>query len=473
MYAIGTLLLLLAQEDVYIRKIDKVRYIEAVQSCRDAEAKMEADESTAIDRLTRILQDPGITEVECSLRIQTSDNYGPPYAFLPYQYRGRARLSLAKKSSSAAEKKQLIEEAIRDLKVSVGKKVSSSQKYLDAAQADLATLSQPVPAAPDRSGAELRARWAQQLADRNFKNAQRLVESGGAALPDGDRASLLADTQKACRQYLTEQMRIFRRNWNSASSVAELRALTREEFETAFALPDPREIVTPHPSYDWARAHQDALRDLRSDKDPLAGLLAMAEASLRLEDAGENPWFKLAEGLAYQTAFGAVEKRMTECVDAPKARREALLAETQALLKTWTGFAGRLDPAFRSRTEVVDRHTQSLTAQLGRKPRELEELDHEDLRSCFEGFPVTDRLLGAEQKFSAREAEGGISRESRRQLLTLIVAARSLRLLIEGRPEDQVQVAVRSDLQKLATLGGASEPDRFGPRLRRIFDSLR
>src|ERR1051325_8165728 len=98
-------LLLLAQEDVYIRKIDKVRYIEAVQLCREAEAKLETDEGTAIDRLTRILQDSGITEVECTLRIQTSDNYGPPYAFLPYQYRARARLSLAKKTPAAAETK--------------------------------------------------------------------------------------------------------------------------------------------------------------------------------------------------------------------------------------------------------------------------------------------------------------------------------------------------------------------------------
>ena len=96
------LLLLMCQEDVYIRKIDKARYIEAVQNCKDAESKIESDETLAIDKLTRILLDPALTEVECNLRIQTSDIYGPPYLFLPYQYRARARMSLANKTAVTA-----------------------------------------------------------------------------------------------------------------------------------------------------------------------------------------------------------------------------------------------------------------------------------------------------------------------------------------------------------------------------------
>ena len=57
--------------------------------------------------------------------------------------------------------------------------------------------------------------------------------------------------------------------------------------------------------------------------------------------------------------------------------------------------------------------------------------------------------------------------------LTWEEAKQAMRLMIEGKPEDQVQVAVRSDLEKLARVGGASDPDRFGPRLRKVFDSLR
>jgi hypothetical protein len=475
-----SLLLLLCQEDVYIRKIDKVRYIEAVQACKEAESKIETDESTAIDKLTRIIQDPNITEVECNLRIQVSDIYGPPYLFLPYQYRARARISLEKKTSAPAEKKFLLEDAIRDLKFSVGKKVGSSQKLLDAAQAEFAKLSQPPAPTPSPGPAPapsplpaIRAKWSPLVADRKFKSARALVEGEGAALPESDRSVLLADTQQACRAYLTEQMRIFRRNWTGVSDLAELQALTRDEFETTFALPDAREIVAPHPGYDWARAHLETLRAARQDKAAVAALLAMAEGAARLEEDGENPWFKLAEGLAFQTLLRDAEKRMTECADAPRARRDALLSEIQTLIGSWTAFLGRLDPAFRTRTESLERHSQTLAAVLERKPRDLAELESEDLRSCFEGFPVADRLLAAEQKFLAREGEAGLTRESRQRLLTLIVAARALRLLGEGKSEDQVRLALRPELEKLSRVGGAVEPDRFGPRLRKVYDSLR
>ena len=475
MNALAALLLVLCQEDVYIRKIDKVRYLEAVQACKEAESKLESDEATAIEKLTRILQDPGLTEVECNLRIQSTDIYGPPYLYFPYQYRARARLSLAKKTSAPAERKLLVEDAIRDLKVSVGKKVSSSQKYLDGAQAELARLAQPAPPAPapDAAGAAIRARWSQHLADRKFKTARALLESEGAALPEADRTALLADTQQACRSWLTEQMRVFRRSWTGAAGLADLQALTRDEFETAFALPDPREIVAPHPAYDWARVHLETLRAVRSDKGTLQSLLTMAEGAARLEEGSENPWFKLAEGLAFQTALRDLEQRITECADAPRARRDVLLGEAQAATNAWTAFLGRLDPTFRQRTEFLDRHTRSLTAVTDRKPRDVAEVDLEDLRSCFEGFPVADRLLAAEQKFSAREAEGGITRESRQKLLTLIVAARSIRLMIEGKTEDQVRQAARGELEKLSRVGGAVDPDRFGPRVRKIYDSLR
>ena len=480
MNLLGALLLLLAQEDVYIRKIDKVRYIEAVQACKEAEAKLESDESTAIDKLTRIIQDPNLTEVECNLRIQVSDIYGPPYLFLPYQYRARARLSLEKRTSAPAEKKSLLEEAIRDLKFSVGKKVGSSQKLLDAAQTDLAKLARPTPSAPTPGPGPapsilpaVRAKWSQLVADRKYTSARALVEGEGASLPESDRAPLIADTQQACRTYLTEQMRAFRRSWTGVSALADLQALTRDEFETAFALPDVREIVAPHPSYDWARAHLDTLRAARADKATVQALLAMAEAAARLEEDSENPWFKLAEGLAHQTILRDLEKRVAECAEAPRARRDAVLTDVQTAMGLWTAFLGRLDPAFRKRTPSLDVHGHALTTALGRMPRDLPEVESEDLRSCFEGFPVADRLLAAEQKFVARESEGGLTRESRQKLLTLIVAARALRLLGEGKTEDQVCQALRNELEKLSRVGGAVEPDRFGPRLRKVYDSLR
>jgi hypothetical protein len=464
-------LLLLCQEDVYIRKIDKARYIEAVQNCKDAESKIESEETLAIDKLSRILLDATITEVECNLRIQTSDIYGPPYLFLPYQYRARARMSLAKKSGSAAEKKLLLEEAVQDLKTSAAKKVASSTKYLENAQAELKKLGEAAPAvspAPESPLVKLRPRWSQLVADRKFKSARTLVEGGGLA--DGDRAMLVAETEQACRAHLTEQMRQFRRNWASVASLSEFQALTRDEFQFSFALPSPEEIVVAHPAYDWARAHAETVRALWSGKTSVAPMLAMAGDAARLEEGSDNPWFRLAEALAYQDAKREIERRIGESLDAPRDRREALVGEAQAIRVTWTKFSEGLDAGFRTRNDSVMTHGKALAVLFEKAPRDVPEIDTEDLRSCFEGFPVDARLLAQEEKLAALEARGGISRESRQKLYTLLVAARSTRLFLSGKTEPQVRQAVKDELEKLARVGGAVAPDRFGPRVRKVFE---
>lgn len=468
---LALLLLLACQEDVYIRRIDKVRYLEATQLCKEAEAKLESEPAASIEKLTRIIQDPAVTEVECNLRIQQSDIYGPPYLFLPYQYRARAKLALAKKTAAVPERKQLVEEAVRDLKFSASRKVTASARLLETAEAELARLARSEPApAPDVGGPRIRAAWQEQLAARKFRTARLVLEREGAALPESERAGLVAETEQACRAWVTEQMSRFRRNWAAAASIADLQAMTPSEFEVAFALPDPQEVLVAHPSFDWARTHLGALRDARSRKASMARLLAMAEGAARLEEGAENPWFALAEGLAFQDARAVVEKRTVDGADAPRAVREPLLAEARAAVAAWKEFAGRLDP--RRYAPAAD-HLRALEAILDRSPRDLAELDSEDLHACFDGFPVEDRLRAEEEKLRARQSQGGITRESRQKLATLIVAAKSLRLFLEGASDGHVKLAVRDDLERLSRLGGATDPDRFGPRIRKVFDSLR
>ncbi len=456
--------LLACQEDVYIRKIDKARYIEATQNCKDAESRIDSDESAAIDKLTRILLDPTLTEVECTMRIQTSDIYGPPYQFLPYQYRARARMSLAKKTAAPAEKKMLLEEAIQDLKTSVAKKVVSSTKYLETAQAELKKIGEAAPSVsptPENPLVKLRPRWSQLVGQKKFKSARALVDGGGLA--EGDRASLIADTEQACRDYLTEQMRQFRKNWLSVSGLTDFQALTRDEFNLSFALPAPDEIVVAHPSYDWARAHESTLRALWSGTPSVAPMLAMAGDALRLEE-GENPWFRLAEGLAYQDARREIERRIGDSADAPRAKRETLVGEAQALRAAWKKFSET------SKNPTAATHGTALDALFEKAPRDLAEVETEDLRSCFEGFPVEARLLAQEEKLVAWDARGGISRESRQKLYTLLVAARSTRLFLAGKTDPQVRLAVKDELEKLSRVGGAVDPDRFGPRIRKVFE---
>lgn len=472
---LAIVLSLACQEDVFIRRIDKVRYLEATQLCKEGEAKIDADPAGAIERFTRILQDPALTELECNLRIQQSDNYGPPYFFLPYQYRARARLALAGKTANAVEKRQLLEGAVGDLKASAERKVTSSTKILATAEAELAKLARPAPPAPpaDNSSAKFRASWQELLAAKKFKAARQLLDRDGAGLHETERAGLIAESEQACRAFLVERMARFRRAWGTVPTLDDLQAMTSSEFELAFALPDAQDLIVAHPAVDWARAHLDALRQARSKQPSLPSLLAMAEAASRLEEGGENPWYAPAEGLAFQAARREVEKRIADSVDAARAVRAPLLEEAESTVSAWKRFDGRLDAEFRKRSTAAADHLRALEALLATKPRDLAELDGEDLKSCFDGFPVEPRLLAEEEKFRKREAEGGITRESRQKLATLIVAAKSLRLFLNGSSDDAVREAVREDLARLSRVGGAVDPDRFGPRIRKVFDSLR
>src|ERR1700746_2003017 len=144
------LVLLLLQDSEYVQKLDKVKYNLATRNCKEAEKKLDSEENVAIDRLTRLIDDPDLSKKECNLYIQQTDQYDPPYAFFPYQYRARARLSLAAKRKPPVEKKAYLDEAVRDLQESVKRNVKSSAAYLDAAQAELKLLAEaaktPAPA---------------------------------------------------------------------------------------------------------------------------------------------------------------------------------------------------------------------------------------------------------------------------------------------------------------------------------------
>jgi hypothetical protein len=466
------------QDNEYVQKLDKVKYNLATRACREAERKLDSDETAAIDRLTRIIDDPEISKKECNLFVQQTDQYDPPVAFLPYQFRARARISLATKAGSPAEKKRLLDEAVHDLEESVRRNVKSSAPYLEAAQAELRRLATgpgaPPPADPTPpAAASLRARQIQLLAENRYQSARLLVEREGAGLAPSDRAELVAQAERACRNYLTEEMRRFRGRLQRIASVADLRAMTKDEFEVTFELPPPAEVAVAHPAYDWARREVPVFSDVWAGRKPGSALLAAAEESAHLEEGGENPWLKICEALAWQDLTAEVERRVAEIADAPKARRDVLSGELRDRLAAWTAFVDRLGPDARKRAPWIDEHTKSVRALAERQPRDLPQLDAEDLRACFERFPVEAELSAFEARLRGFESAGGLTRESRRALYTLLVAARSFRLFLEGKAEAEVCRTVREDLESLARVGGPADPDRFGPRIRRVYDSLR
>jgi hypothetical protein len=470
-----SVLLFACQQDVDIPRLEKQEYFEATQVCKELESRVESDEAVVIDRITAILNNPKITQVECRLRIQLlADKYTQPYLFVPYQLRGRAEWSLALKTPNPVVRKQLLQDAVRDLKMSVAKGIESSRAPLAAAEKEIERLAASTPdASLPRSASALRAAWAERVGEKKYRTARVFVDRDCGALPEKDRADLAAETERACHSYLTEQMMRYRRNLSGIAGLSELRSMTRNEFETLFALPSAEEIILAYGPYDWARAHQESLRQVWASQGSPTALLPMAADAAKLDDRGENPWFRTIEFLAFQDLRPAVERRIAECADAPREKRSRLQTEAQGLLASWKTFVDGLHPAFRARQPIVEEHSRALTAALDRMPRDLAELDQDDLGSCFEGVQVEARLLAKEDQLRRLESQGGLTIESRRNLYTLLVAARALRLFLSGKTQEEVEQASREELQKLRQAGGAVQPDRFGPRMRKVFDSLR
>jgi hypothetical protein len=459
------------QEDVDIPRRDKQEYIEALQSTKDLEPRVESDEASVIEKVTAILANPKITQVECRIRIQLlADKYTAPALFLPYQMRGKASLSLARKTSSAPAKKALLDDAIRDLKMSVGKGIDASKAPLDAAKKELEKLAAD-PGTPAKPAApSIRPAWSQLVADRKFKSARALLDRDGGTLPESERTELASETDQACRAYLAEQMIRFRRNLAQVPTLSDLRAMTKSEFEITFALPPSSEIVVAYPPYDWARAHLPALQEAWANKGPASKLLPMAAAAADLDEGSENPWFRMAAALASQDARASVDKRVAESLDAPKAARESALAAAQAVLTSWQEFSAR----FRTRYPILEDHDRALAAAWEKRPRDLSDLEKGDLLgACLEGPDADAKLQALEQRLRAMESSGPATRESRQRLYSLLVAARSVRLFLSGKPTDEVVRAAREDLDKLSKVGGVPDPDLYGPRMRKVFDALR
>lgn len=128
------------QEAKDISRVEKSSYTDALLKCREAEGLMESDPPGAIGKLTEAINTPNLKKIECIVRIELrAGEFSEPYSFLPYQYRGQARVNLAKKSPREAAQK-LLEAAIEDFLESAKRKVAPSEALAKAAQAQLDRL---------------------------------------------------------------------------------------------------------------------------------------------------------------------------------------------------------------------------------------------------------------------------------------------------------------------------------------------
>jgi hypothetical protein len=468
-----------AMRELVVTRTEKADYLPAVDLCREAEASIDSDSAAAIEKLTAIVDNPKVRKIEGSLRIELRPSeYTDPYAFTPYQYRGRARLAQAARASTdAGTAVKLLAGAVEDLKKSVEAGVMSSEALLKEAEArQKASTVEPAPAtsAPGAAPAEdpvlkFKPGWQRLVEQGRYKAALAAVAQA-AALPAADRKRFEDDTRRQSVDAGVDALGKFRRSLGGIAAGSDLTAMTAAEFARAFALPSSDELVDPSPAYAWAQALLPSLQEIRTGKATTAALLPAAKGAVDLEAKGEPQWFQAVEPLAFQGFRDAVRKEVDGARDARQAEREAARKRADALLGQWRAFADPLDAGFRQRTPALADHGAQLAKLLEGFPADLKEVDALDVAACFTAARPDAELEKVERQLKALEAKAGTPTvESRQRLYSRIVVAVALRALLAGKTEDEAAEALQAYGPKLKAAGGPEDAKRYGPRVEKVF----
>ena len=483
-----SLLLILAvglcplQDTKTILKASKEPYLAALRDLREAQANIESDPRAAIDKLSAIISNRKITNIECKLRVEESSMVFEPYDFFPIQLRGRARIALAK-TSPPENAKSLLDDAIADLEKSFKeKKVAASEAFLKTAKIELERVKIELEKGKDDPFILLNNKVEKLLPDRRFKSAAAVVKGeDGKTVPEDQRQKLIEKIDEECRTYIGRQMADFRNSLEKG--LGSIRTMSREEFSRDFAnvLPREAEMTLSTPPLDWARKHLPAFKAIKDKEAKIADVLnaALESGPLDPPDSTEpNPWFKAVESIAHGLVEENIGQAVEDSLNKPKARRAELQAKADELNATWKGFLEKLDAKFRARHENLQFHGDSLVALIQRFPVEIPELAAIDLDKVFTGDAteelrkISEALAEIENKVDMKPSAYAV--ESKQALFTKIVTATALKLLMAGKSENEAANEVGKYRPKLREVGGATpvEKSRYGPRVEKVFNLL-
>ena len=469
--------LLVPQDAKTATRQEKTEYNAAVAKCREAESMIDSDPQGAIERLSDLIGNSKIRLVECLLRIeQRPAEYSDPYAFLPYQYRARARMNLAKKAGPENSQK-LVAAAIEDFQESVKRNVPPSAEMLKGAEAMLAKLKDDVTKSPDTVKADPVARfkekWDPLMLARRFKAAKAVVEKDSEGLTEEQKKGFLESTEQKCRSGLINWVSEFRPRFIAAINNG-LDQKTSDEFDELFAVPAADELIVSLPAVDWVRKYLPTFREVQSSKLPPHGLIEAAVASASLDESGVNPWFRALEGVIFQSLKNSISAEVQKAQNAAKADRVKAHAQADGLLAQWKGFAGKLDAKFVERHRFVQDHEGQLGRLFDGFPADLADLEKINLDAAFAAESPDAELAKIEVVLSNFESKGNLTLESRQRLYTLWVTVGALRGLFGGRSEDAVAADLSGFRQKLRDAGGpGGDVTKYGPRVEKVFAALR
>jgi hypothetical protein len=474
---LAILCLVVPQDTKTATRQEKTEYNAAVTKCREGESMIDSDPQGAVEKLTEVIGNSKIRLIECMIRIeQRPAEYSEPYAFLPYQYRARARMNLAKKATPEIAQR-LVAGAIEDFQESVKRNVAPSAEMLKSAEAVLTKLKADVTKSPDTVKADpvakFKEKWDPLMLARRFKSAKAVIEKDSEGLTQEQKQGFLESTEQKCRSGLISWVSEFRPRFTAAVS-GGLDQKTNDEFDELFAPPAPDELIVSHPAIDWLRKYLPAFREVQSQKLPPLGLMEAAVASAPLEDAGVNRWFQALEGVIFQSLKGSIAAEVQKAQNAAKADRDKARGQADGLLAQWKGFSGKLDAKFLERHRFVQDHEGQLGRLFEGFPADLADLEKMNLDSVFSAESPDAELSRIEGVLSNLESKGNLTLESRQRLYTLWVTVVTLRGLFNGKTEEAVATDLSAFRQKLRDAGGpGGDVKQYGPRVEKVFGLLR
>ncbi len=167
-----------------------------------------------------------------------------------------------------------------------------------------------------------------------------------------------------------------------------------------------------------------------------------ASATLPADDDGENRWFDAMETLIYGSMGAAIKAEVEKAQDAPKTEREESRMRAESLHNQWTGLVEGLEVGSKNRKRVGD-HDILLGKLREGFPKDLPELSSIDLSACMAAPNPESDLLKVERTLKGLDSRGGITRESRQRLYTLLITAVSLRTFLQGKEEADAVAEVK------------------------------
>jgi len=145
----------------------------------------------------------------------------------------------------------------------------------------------------------------------------------------------------------------------------------------------------------------------------------------------------------------------------PRARAELLLSR-----------ADRVSREERERDRKEIDVLRAASPEIGAYPLDPPELDRIDLDACPRAADPEAAFERAENRLLALWSAGRLTRDARRTLLTLLIAAGAQRRLLAGRSEAEAVADLAAHGPPLREAGGPIAPDAYGPRVARIFEGV-